>query len=190
MAKMFGITYVQAKNASHKFSAGNPIGLVLHRTEASYAHCLKSFQHKGDNPHFLIGKNSGEVAQMVDTDIIAHHAKDDANQYYLGIEFESIAARKGYEHKQDPLVNADPLTDFQITMGIHIISWICRTHGIPPVGPPGKEAWEKCGGKWRGVLGHADLSQRIKGKKVFRTDHGDTMADFLALGILPPDIFR
>src|SRR5215203_1881509 len=110
MAKLPGINFVQARHIGSRFSAGNPVGLVLHRTVGGYAGIFESFRsgNKVKSAHFLIGKNEGEVAQMADTDTIAYHVGN-ANSFYLGIEFESCDNRPGYEGKFDPLNNADPL---------------------------------------------------------------------------------
>jgi len=118
-----------------------PIGIVLHRTEASYAHLYKSFPVAKKSPHFLVGKRAGEVVQLVDTDHKAAHVGPVANDLYLGIEFESIAARPSFKHRQDPLVNADSLTEFQKRAGRSILQWLSMTHDIPLEGPPNSIEW-------------------------------------------------
>jgi len=160
----------------------HPMGLVLHRTEAGYTHCLQGFQAGPKCPHFLIGKNSGQVVQLIDTAFAGAHVGPGANNLYLGIEFESIPARRGVRG-QDPLVNKDPLTPFQASIGQDIVRWISATHGIPRVGPPTSAQWRACHGHWHGVLGHANVAEG----NFFRTDHGDTLEfmDFVVLAVWP-----
>jgi len=186
MARMGSIDFKQASLTGGPFGRGNPIGLVLHRTEASYSHLLQAWT-RGPNPrhassHFLVGKQDGQVVQLVDTSTIANHSGPGANQLYLGIEFESIPARSGIRG-QDPLVIKDEFTPFQISIGQDIVEWISRTHGIPRIGPPSAVQWRICRGHWNGVLGHADVSRG----GYFPTDHGDTLQfiDFIALSVWP-----
>jgi len=180
---MPGIDYQPAHNPGGRFAHGNPIGVVLHKTEGGYDHVLQGFLNGRRNPHFLIGKEELQAVQLVDTDVRANHVGPGANALYIGIEFESIAARRGFEHRQDPNTIADELTPFQISMGRDIVDWICRTHGIPKVGPPSSTAWRVARGHWHGVLGHANVAQG----GFFHTDHGDTLLchDFMALGVFP-----
>jgi len=197
MAKMPSVTFVQANTAVRRFSS-RPIGLVLHRTEGHYANFLAKVgsPNPAMNPekhsaHFIIGKNPGEVTQMVDTDFIANHAKDDANVIYLGIEFESIpdTRPKRLQHGQDPATNADWLTPFQASAGWDVVEWVCRTHGIPKHGPPTRAQMRACNGRWQGVLSHNDLSEArdTAHAKLFRTTHGDELEflSFMMLGIPP-----
>ena len=162
--------------------AFNAIGIVVHKTEAGYQHCLKGFQHGPKAPHFLIGKREYQVAQLVDTSYLAAHVGPGANALYIGIEFESILARPGI-HGQDPLVNEDELTPYQMWTGRQIIDWICKTHGIRKVGPPTSSQWRQCGGRWPGVLGHANVAEG----GFFKTNHGDTVQfiDMIALEVWP-----
>ncbi|HLY20341.1 MAG TPA: peptidoglycan recognition family protein [Bryobacteraceae bacterium] len=176
MPRLSSVPYLPAQCTGGPFGRGLPIGLVLHRTEGNYAHILQTMT-QGPNPkqksvHFMVGKRDGEVIQMVDTNMVAYHVGPGANQIYLGIEFESIKAQDGI-HGQDPLTNQDPLTEWQFAKGREIVDWICRTHGIRKVGPPSAREWTKCGGRWHGVLGHADVA---KGG-YFHTDHGDQLMD-------------
>lgn len=184
MAIMPGIPYRRSAATGATFAKGNPVGLVLHRTEAGYDHCLRSFVAggKGKAAHFLVGKKEGQVAQLVDTGNQAGHVGPGANALYLGIEFESIAARSGVKG-QDPNVISDELTPYQVDIGRQIIDWVCRTHGIPKLGPPKSADWRKCKGRWNGVLGHANLAEG----GFFSTDHGDTLVffDFIALSVWP-----
>jgi hypothetical protein len=179
MATMPNIPFVESRIHGARFS---PIGLVLHRTESSYAHCLRGFQSGPKAPHFLVGKREGQVVQLVDTSLRAQHVGPGANALYLGIEFESIAA-KPHIRGQDPRVIRDELTPFQIATGRDIVDWICKTHGIPKVGPPTSAQWRQCNGHWRGVLGHANVAEG----GFFKTDHGDTLQfiDFIALSVWP-----
>jgi hypothetical protein len=68
------------------FKHGNPIGIVLHRTEAGYSHLLTSFQSGPKVSHFLIGKQDGQAVRFVDTTYKAAHAGPGANDLYIGIE--------------------------------------------------------------------------------------------------------
>lgn len=65
----------------------------------------------------MIGKDTGNVVQFVDTDYIAQHVGPRANEIFIGIEFESILARPQFKNSTDPPVNVDPLTPFQIQTG-------------------------------------------------------------------------
>lgn len=185
MAKMPGVPFVQALNTSGAFRGGRPIGLVLHRTEDRYDHVLRSWS-VGPNPkqssaHFLVGKQPGQVVQLVDTATVANHSRNDANVLYLGIEFESILSTRN--RGQDPATNLDPLTRFQRETGARIVEWISQVHRIPLDGPPSKRAMIAHQGRWHGVLSHNDLSAC----GLFRTDHGDEIrfTDFIALGVFP-----
>jgi N-acetylmuramoyl-L-alanine amidase-like protein len=186
MARMSGIDFKQALNIRGAFGRGNPIGLVLHRTEASYTHLLNAWtigpNNRGTSAHFLVGKEDGQVTQLVDTSTIANHAGRGANDIFLGVEFESIPARPGIRG-QDPLVIQDSFTPFQISIGNDIVDWISRTHNIPKVGPPSHVQWRQCRGHWHGVMGHADVSRG----GFFHTNHGDTLQfiDFIALSVWP-----
>ena len=182
MPIMPGIQFIRSVAQGLPFKLGNPIGIVLHRTEAGYNHLLNSFQSGPKVSHFLIGKKDGQAVQFVDSKHKAAHVGPGANALYIGVEFESIPARSGYKG-QDPLVILDDLTPFQINIGRDVIEWICRTHFIPKVGPPSSAAWRKCKGHWRGVLGHANVAEG----SFFHTDHGDTLQakDFIALGVWP-----
>src|SRR5262245_3359327 len=124
----------------------NPIGIVLHRTGAGYNHLLGSFQSGPKASHFLIGKREKQAVQFVDTGCKDAHVGPIANDLYIGIEFESVPARAGHKGL-DPRIIRDDLTPFQISMGRDVIGWICRTHGIPKVGPPSSAAWKSCNGR-------------------------------------------
>ncbi len=185
MAKMPGVPFVPALNTSGQFAGGRPIGLVLHRTEGRYDHILRAWT-VGPNPdrssaHFLVGKQQGQVVQLVDTTTVANHSKGDANILYLGIEFESIPTSR--VHGQDPATNRDPLTRFQREIGARIVDWISQVQRIPLDGPPSKRAMVSRHGRWHGVLSHNDLSD----SGLFRTNHGDEIrfSDFIALGVFP-----
>ena len=186
MARMPDMTFTQANRVGGPFAAGMPIGLVLHRTESPYNQVLRTMTQgpnpRGKSAHFLVGKQDSQVVQLVDTNTVAHHVGPGANQLYLGIEFESITARLGI-HGQDPLTNLDNLTPFQIDIGRDIVNWICRMHNIPKNGPPTSQQWANCGGRWNGILGHADVSRG----GFFHTDHGDELQflDYIALEIWP-----
>jgi len=175
MARLCSIPQEQARYHGGLFHAPYPIGIVLHRTEASYKRVHKGFVEGGKrhvSAHFLIGKHEGEVVQVVDTNQKAYHVGSGANSYFVGIEFESIAARKGI-HGTDPLVNADPLTDFQVKTGRKVIEWLCATHGIPRKGPPTKFEMAGCQGLWRGLLNHRDL--RLAPAAFPHASHGDAL---------------
>jgi len=186
MARFNAVPFIQANSVGGPFLRDRPVGLVLHRTEAGYQRCLRTWT-RGPNPkqtsiHFLVGKQRGEVAQLIDTGTIAHHAGRQANAFFLGIEFESIPARPGVRG-QDPRTNADELTPFQVSIGGDIIRWISQTHGIPRKGPPSAMEWRQCQGRWSGVLSHHDL-----GKGGFwSSNHGDNLGffDLMALGVFP-----
>jgi len=177
-----GVLYQPSRAAAQPFSLGNPIGLVLHRTEGHWAHVLQSFSKGPKSAHFLVGKQDGQVVQLVDTAFKAQHAGPGANDLYLGIEFESIPARTGYPG-QDPRVIRDELTPFQASIGAELVAWIARTHKIPLIGPPDIRQWLKCKGRWNGVLGHANLATG----GFFHTTHGDTLQfiDFIVLNVWP-----
>ena len=179
MPVMPDMQFVKSRVQGPRFT---PIGLVLHRTEAGYQHCLNGFTIGPKAPHFLVGKHSGQAVQLVNTDFCAAHVGPGANSIYLGIEFESIPAAKGVKG-QDPKVIADELTPFQISRGREIVDWISRIHGIPKVGPPTHSQWKQSAGRWRGVLGHANVAEG----NFFKTDHGDTLifVDFIALSVWP-----
>jgi N-acetylmuramoyl-L-alanine amidase-like protein len=153
------------------FRPPNPIGIVCHRTEVGYKGALTAFTtgHRGVSAHFLIGKATGNAVQLVDTNTVAYHVGPGANGLYIGIEFESIAARPEFEHRTDPRVNADPLTPFQIDVGRRVIDWLCKTHNIPRSGPPSREQLRAVHGRYHGLLNHADLAG------FFHTDHGDRL---------------
>lgn len=186
MARMGSVPFMQANRVGGAFGRNLPIGLILHRTEASYDHLYNAWvngpNRRGTSAHFLVGKEESQVVQLVDTGTVANHAGHGANQIYLGVEFESIAARPGVAG-QDPLTNLDELTPFQIDIGRDIVDWICRTHNIPKKGPPTAIQWRNCRGRWNGILGHADVS---KGG-FFHTDHGDELQfiDYIALSVWP-----
>jgi hypothetical protein len=183
---MSSVPFRQANSWGSAFSTGNPIGLVLHRTEGHYRNILNTWT-TGPNPggasaHFLVGKDEGDVVQLVDTSFIAKHVRDDANPFYLGIEFESIPANP-HVRGQDPAVIRDGLRLFQIDIGRRIVDWICRTHNIPKVGPPTPQQWQTCQGCWNGILGH----QTVASGGFYRTTHGDHLMfnDYMSLGIFP-----
>ncbi len=69
MALMENVQFVPSRVRGHRF---HPIGLVLHRTEAGYQHCLDGFAAGPKAPHFLVGKCSGEAVQLVDTATARH----------------------------------------------------------------------------------------------------------------------
>ena len=62
-----------------------------------------------------------KLRQYYDTKTRTAHAGENryGNDIYLGIEFEGR--------------NEDILTKFQVETGAELISWICRTHGIPRI---------------------------------------------------------
>jgi hypothetical protein len=154
----------------------------VNESRGGYQPDLRGFTRGPKAPHFLVGKHTGEVAQLVDTTFSAAHVGPIANNLYLGIEFESIPATPG-ARGQDPKTIADELTPFQTYQGRDIVDWLCKTHGIPKIGPPTHAQWMQCGGRWRGVLGHANVADG----GFFRTDHGDTLifVDFIALSVWP-----
>jgi hypothetical protein len=184
MPVMPRISFVRSHARGHPF---RPIGVVLHRTEAGYQHCLRGFQAGPKTPHFLIGKADGQVVQLVDTSFSGQHVGPGANAVYLGIEFESVAARPHFRG-QDPRVIADELTPFQLQAGRAVLDWIAKTHGIPMVGPPSPVEWRQSMGRWNGILGHADVARG----GFYRTDHGDTLQyiDFIVLGVFPAGMMR
>jgi N-acetyl-anhydromuramyl-L-alanine amidase AmpD len=165
MARMQGITQQCAQFHGGRYKGHGPIGIVLHRTYTKRG--WKSAYHiglTGDGDrhvsfHFLIGKLPGYVVQFVDTDYVAWHAKG-GNKKYIGIEFESLN-------------NHDPLTGFQLQIGSRVIEWICKTHGIPRVGPPVGRVPE-----WHGVLAHANVEG---------STHRDTMMPHEWAVLVPPD---
>jgi hypothetical protein len=177
---MPGITQLQARHQGALFDPPNPIGIVCHRTEGGFNRVLHGFVHgnrRHVSAHFLIGKLSGYAVQLLDTSIRSNHVGPGANELFIGIEFESIEARRGWEHRQDPLVNADPLTPFQIQTGREVINWSCTVHNIRRKGPPDHAEMVQCQGRFNGLLNHSDLTG------FFHTDHGDGLraADWAAL---------
>jgi hypothetical protein len=185
MARMSQIPFAQARSTHGRFAAGCPVGLVLHRTEGHYDNILHAWT-VGPNPdqtsaHFLVGKNEYQVVQLVDTNTVANHVRNDANPFYLGIEFESIGT--AVRHRQDPATNRDPLTPYQYDIGRSIVNWICQLHGIPKVGPPTRDEMRACRGRWNGVLSHYDIAR----SGLFRSTHEDEIqfADYMGFGIWP-----
>lgn len=188
---MPGVQFTPSRAHRGPFTRGNPIGLVLHRTEEKWADTLRDFQAGPVTSHFLIGKQEGQIVQLVDTSQSAMHVGS-ASSLYLGIEFESITGRKHVRGGQDPRVILDDLTPFQASIGCDVVDWICRNHAIPKVGPPSPAEWRNCLGHWHGVLGHDNLWQRgffyaIKRGRRVSEDHGDTLQflDFISLGVWP-----
>jgi N-acetyl-anhydromuramyl-L-alanine amidase AmpD len=177
MAIMPGITFILTTHHGGPFHKPNPIGIVCHRTEGAFGHVFSGFLNGPKSVHFLIGKTPGNAVQLVDTAKVAYHVGRGANALFIGIEFESIAARRGFEHRTDPLVNADPLTPFQRDMGRAVINWLCKTHNIPRQGPPSHAQMAACHGRYAGLMNHASLN------RFFATDHGDAlrMEDWAAL---------
>jgi N-acetylmuramoyl-L-alanine amidase len=177
MAVMTGLTIEATRHHGSRFLSPNPIGIVCHRTECPFDQARSGFVRGPKSVHFLLGKVPGNAVQLVDTNTVAYHVGPGANAFFIGIEFESIVARPGYEHKTDPLVNADPLTLYQLDMGHAVINWICTTHKIPKKGPPSRADMMRCRGKYGGLLNHASLDG------FFSTDHGDAlgMRDWAAL---------
>lgn len=96
--------------------------------------------------------------QLVDTDFRGNPVGPGANALYLGIELESIGARRGFEHSQDPNVVADELTTFQMWMGRQVVNWIRATHNIPKAGPPTAGDWMSSRGFLR-LLGRRSFSE-------------------------------
>jgi hypothetical protein len=163
-----GIDFEASRARGAAFHKPNPIGIVCHRTELGFSQCLKSFLKGPKCSHFLIGKAIGNAVQLVDTNFAAAHVKG-ANALYIGIEFESILARPGFEHRQDPLVNADPLTRWQCEIGRQVINFCCKAHEIRLVGPPARWQMAQSRGHFHGVLNHSSLPG------FFPTDHGDAL---------------
>jgi hypothetical protein len=152
----------------HPFRPPNRIGVVLHRTEAPFDETRQGFVRGPKCARFLIGKTPGNAVQMANTSRVAGHAKG-ANEFFIGIEFESRKARPGYEHRTDPLVNAEKLTPYQLDIGRFVIGWICRTNGIPLRGPPSRQEMVQVQGRYRGLMNHADLVG------FFVTTHGNRL---------------
>jgi hypothetical protein len=215
MARMPGIPFAASPFGDKKpFVAPSPLGVVLHRTMAGYSHVKRSFAGRNAaapqvTPHFLIAKRPGAdggVVQLVDTGYHAAHVGpsprgkradphwESANLLYLGIEFESIAPPDHLPMKtRVALMNADPLTPFQIATGARVIKWLCVTHKIPakplpsklrltretrralpaPLRPSAEDLSElrKRRGRWNGLLSHADLAEYGH----FHDDHGDAI---------------
>src|SRR5439155_21410235 len=117
MPIMPGITVEATRHHGGGFHRPNPIGIVCHRTECSFDRARSGFVRGPKSVHFLIVKVPGNAAQLIDTSVVAYHVGPGANALFVGIEFESVAARPGYEHRTDPLVNGDPLTAYQLDMG-------------------------------------------------------------------------
>ena len=177
MPIMPGITVEATRHHGGGFHRPDPIGIVCHRTECSFDRARSGFTRGPKSVHFLIGKVPGNAVQLVDTSMVAYHVGPGANALFVGIEFESIAARSGYEHRTDPLVNADPLTAYQLDLGRVVINWICKMHNIPKKGPPSRAEMIACRGRYNGLMNHASLNG------FFATDHGDAlrMQDWSAL---------
>jgi hypothetical protein len=197
VARMSGANFVQARYTGGAFPPGNPIGVVLHRTGAAgFDHLVDSWRrgpvHKNGTPkktsiHFLVGKEWGQVVQMVDTATIADHVGL-ANNLYVGIEFESIEGSGQTEAQKDISANADSLTVHQQKAGYAVIEWLSGTHDIPRVGPPTLHGLLTNNGRWRGFLSH----KLVADTNLFRTDHGDQPlpVDYYTLGIFPTGMMR
>lgn len=183
MAKMAAVPFRQVNGHTRPFHAPNPIGVVLHKTEShSYERTLNSFLEGPYSPHFLVGQQEGQVVQLLDTQFHGAHVEN-ANDFYLGIEFYSHPSRPGYEHKQVPKTIREELTLFQISIGRDIVSWMSDTHGIPLVGPPSLKEMRDASGHWPGFCNHADVSATIPGTH----QHGEGLlgSDYIGLGIWP-----
>jgi hypothetical protein len=202
MALVPGIRFVQARYTRGPFAPGRPIGVILHRTgRANFEGLVESWrvgptydsgpkkgQAKRTSIHFVIGKEDGQVAQLVNTSEAAYHAGL-ANEYYVGIEFVSIAAPAGTPKPQeDKVINADSLTHHQVVAGRRILDWISTTHSIPLVGPPTRHEFATANGLWNGVVSHAIVAN----SGLFGTDHGDEPIglDWYILGIWPKGMMR
>ena len=116
--KVPGVPYDQGVNVGRAIA---PTAIVLHRTYGSWLgdyHVGK--RGRPDGPgigfHFLVGKASTRWAQFYDTTQQTGHAKG-AGSWSVGLEFEGT--------------NEEPLTDWQVAAGAHIIGAVCDHHGIP-----------------------------------------------------------
>lgn len=139
------IPFTQTPN--YQKTTGIPkIGFILHGTLGSYTGSV-SWLLNGDRPnptsaHYVIGRNEGEVTQLVKNEDIAWHAGvisnpnqraqavlpkksillgggfDNPNKYFIGIEFVW-----GFDMNNDGSVNPDEktLTDWQYRCAIDII---------------------------------------------------------------------
>jgi len=126
-----------------KFEGTQKIGFVLHGTLGAYNGAVEWLCNNNRSPlssaHYVIGRNEGEVTQLVKNEDVAWHAgiisnpADNAkkvlpknllggfknpNYYFVGIEFAW-----GYDVNGDGVVNAfdKTLTDWQIKTAVEII---------------------------------------------------------------------
>ncbi|MBR0937308.1 N-acetylmuramoyl-L-alanine amidase [Bradyrhizobium jicamae] len=181
MAVMYGVNYLN-RPGKGAFISPSPVGCILHRPEnPRFAQSAANFQTATHYPHFLVGKD-GEIVQVSDTGQKTTHVGN-ANAYYIGIEISSIAARPGYEHRQDPNTTRDPLTLAQAESLRRVVDWVSSTHSIPKIGPPSLSEMTNVSGIWHGFCSHADVSLVIASPG----DHEEGLTDpeFLTLGIFP-----
>nr|WP_321984213.1 N-acetylmuramoyl-L-alanine amidase [uncultured Lichenicoccus sp.] len=155
--KMPDIRFHATSHHSGNFRLPSPIGLVLHRTDCSFGVALSTFttDPTGGSAHFLIGKKPPNLLQLVDTRQMAWHVKGmgghSMNALYLGIEFESV-------HRGDAVANADPLTQFQKSVGRILIQRLCTSYNIPMRGPPTRHEVALVHGHFSGIMNHGDLT--------------------------------
>lgn len=104
-------------------------GLVLHIADGYYEGTL-SWQHNPKNKvssHFVVGRGSGQLAQVVDTDV-ASWAQRAGNTSWLSSENEGFSVGSQY-HPAHP--GWEKLTDWQILANARLLLHAHHQYGVP-----------------------------------------------------------
>lgn len=148
------IPFKQSPNYSLS-STGKKIGFIFHGTIGSYQGAIdwlcKTSEQRGGLPassaHYIIGRNEGEIIQLVRNTDVAWHAGvvsnpnekaravlpkkldgtwDNPNKHFIGIEFVW-----GYDVNRNGSVDQaeKTLTDWQVRAAVELI----KASGIPPL---------------------------------------------------------
>lgn len=102
-------------------------GIVLHIAEGYYEGTISWQLNRNSSvsSHFILGRQPGQVAQMVDTDLTAWTQRG-GNGHWLSIEFAGFTAG----HPLNP-GGWEVLTDWQIQRAAEILYRAHRTYGVP-----------------------------------------------------------
>lgn len=107
--------------------------IVLHYTVGDFSHSLKLLTQGEVSAHYLIGRDAGQIYQLVDDSRRAWHAGDSSwrgrtwlNASTLGIEL----VNQGYT-EQNGVRHWQPYSDEQIAQLIALLKELLRRHQLP-----------------------------------------------------------
>jgi N-acetyl-anhydromuramyl-L-alanine amidase AmpD len=121
--------------------------VVIHTLEGPYEPNIRFFERPNDrgvSSHFVVGKEPGQITQMVDIEDVAHTQGEAAYNYNgVSIEMEGSATE-------------DAHTDALYENTAAVTRYVCEEWGIDTVHP---EGIMPCDGSGEGIIGHDQVPE-------------------------------